>query len=273
MSKIIALDIDGTLLSSQGEITARTKKALEDALKEGNIVVIASGRDPKGVFKYAQILKLDEYNGLLSNYNGGRITNYETKEVIINHTLNLDDMKELLIFSEDLDDMNYTIYYDGKCYTNSMDTYRLEDTQSKNDMELIYDPDLSYKVDFRPNNVLFACHPEKISEPSNKIYDKFSDKFALVKSTPYYYEVMPKGVSKGESLIEIAKYYDIPMDDVIAFGDEDNDLSMIEAAGVGVVMANGSKAMLKAADYVTLSNDEDGIADYLEKFILKKEEN
>ena len=84
---------------------------------------------------------------------------------------------------------------------------------------------------------------------------------------------MPKGVSKGESLKEIAKYYDIAMEDVIAFGDEDNDLSMIEAAGVGVVMANGSKAMLRAADYVTLSNDEDGIADYLEKFVLKKEDN
>lgn len=177
-------------------------------------------------------------------------------------------MKELLAFSEELEDMNYTIYYDGKCYTNSMDTYRLEDTQTKNNMELVYDPDLSYNVDFEPNNVLFACDPQKISEPLNKIYDKFSDKFTLVKSTPYYYEVMPKGISKGESLIEIAKYYGIPMSDIIAFGDEDNDLLMIEAAGVGVVMANGSKAMLEAADYVTLSNDEDGIADYLEKYVL-----
>lgn len=273
MAKIIALDIDGTLLNSQGEITDRTKKSLEDALKEGNIVVIASGRDPKGVFQYAQMLKLDEYDGLLSNYNGARITNYGSMEMIINHTLNLADMKELLEFSEDLDDMNYTIYYEGKCYTNSMDTYRLEDTQSKNDMELIFDPDLSYNIDFEPNNVLFACHPDKISEPLNEIHDKFADKFTLVKSTPYYYEVMPKGVSKGESLREIAKYYDIAMEDVIAFGDEDNDLSMIEAAGTGVVMANGSKAMLAVADYVTLSNDEDGIADYLEKFVLKKEEN
>lgn len=268
MAKIIALDIDGTLLNSKGEITERTKKSLERALEEGNIVVIASGRDPNGVKEYAKILKLDHYDGLLSNYNGARITNYGKDEIIINHTLDLDEMKELLAFSEELEDMNYTIYYDGKCYTNSMDTYRLEDTQTKNNMKLVYDPDLSYNVDFEPNNVLFACDPEKISEPLNKIYDKFSDKFTLVKSTPYYYEVMPKGVSKGESLIEIAKYYGIPMSDIIAFGDEDNDLLMIEAAGVGVVMANGSKAMLEAADYVTLSNDEDGIADYLEKYVL-----
>ena len=110
MAKIIALDIDGTLLNSKGEITPRTQKALERALKEGHIVVIVSGRSPKGVMKYAEILKLDEYDGLLSNYNGARITNYGTNEILINHTLDLNDMRELLEFSEDLD-INYTIYY------------------------------------------------------------------------------------------------------------------------------------------------------------------
>ena len=272
MAKIIALDIDGTLLNSKGEITPRTQKALERALKEGHIVVIVSGRSPKGVMKYAEILKLDEYDGLLSNYNGARITNYGTNEILINHTLDLNDMRELLEFSEDLD-INYTIYYDGKCYTNSMNTYKLEETRSKNNMEIVYDPELSYNIDFEPNNVLFACHPDKILKPLTKIHDSFADKFTLVKSTPYYYEVMPKGVSKGESLIEIAKYYDIPMENIIAFGDEDNDVSMIKDAGVGVVMANGSEKMLEMADYVTLSNDEDGIADYLEKYLLNKENN
>lgn len=267
MAKIIALDIDGTLLNSKGQISPRTKKALEEALSKGNIVVIVSGRSPKGVLKYAEILKLDLYDGLLSNYNGARITNYKTQKILFNHTLELDDLRELLEFSENID-INYTIYYDGKCYTNSMDTYKLEETRAKNNMEIIYNKNLSYEIDFKPNNVLFACHPDKIKEPIKKIYDKFSDRFTLVKSTSYYYEVMPKGVSKGESLLEIANYYNIPMSDIIAFGDEDNDLSMIKDAGVGVVMANGSESMLKQADYITLSNDEDGIADYLEKFVL-----
>jgi len=270
MTKIIAVDIDGTLLNSKSKISEKTQKALENALREGNIVVIASGRDPKGVIQYAEALKLDQYDGLLSNYNGARITNYDTQELLINHTLDLSEMKKLLEFSEDLD-INYTIYYDGKCYTNSMDTYKLKDTSSKNNMEIIYDPKLSYNIDFEPNNVLFACHPDKINESIAKIDDVFNDKFTFVKSTPYYYEVMPKGISKGKSLLEIAKYYDIPIEDTIAFGDEENDLTMIEAAGIGVAMGNAIDLVREAADYITLSNDEDGIADYLEKFVLKRE--
>ena len=270
MTKIIAVDIDGTLLNSKSKISEKTQKALENALREGNIVVIASGRDPKGVIQYAEALKLDQYDGLLSNYNGARITNYDTQELLINHTLDLSEMKKLLAFSEDLD-INYTIYYDGKCYTNSMDTYKLKDTSSKNNMEIIYDPKLSYNIDFEPNNVLFACHPDKINESIAKIDDVFNDKFTFVKSTPYYYEVMPKGISKGKSLLEIAKYYDIPIEDTIAFGDEENDLTMIEAAGIGVAMGNAIDLVREAADYITLSNDEDGIADYLEKFVLKRE--
>ena len=82
---------------------------------------------------------------------------------------------------------------------------------------------------------------------------------------------MPKGIGKGESLLEIAKYYDIPIEDTIAFGDEENDLTMIEAAGIGVAMGNAIDLVKEAADYITLSNDEDGIADYLEKFVLKRE--
>lgn len=270
MTKIIAVDIDGTLLNSKSKISEKTQKALENALREGNIVVIASGRDPKGVIQYAEALKLDQYDSLLSNYNGARITNYDTQELLINHTLDLSEMKKLLEFSEDLD-INYTIYYDGKCYTNSMDTYKLKDTSSKNNMEIIYDPKLSYNIDFEPNNVLFACHPDKINESIAKIDDVFNDKFTFVKSTPYYYEVMPKGISKGKSLLEIAKYYDIPIEDTIAFGDEENDLTMIEAAGIGVAMGNAIDLVREAADYITLSNDEDGIADYLEKFVLKRE--
>ena len=270
MTKIIAVDIDGTLFNSKSKISEKTQKALENALREGNIVVIASGRDPKGVIQYAEALKLDQYDGLLSNYNGARITNYDTQELLINHTLDLSEMKKLLEFSEDLD-INYTIYYDGKCYTNSMDTYKLKDTSSKNNMEIIYDPKLSYNIDFEPNNVLFACHPDKINESIAKIDDVFNDKFTFVKSTPYYYEVMPKGISKGKSLLEIAKYYDIPIEDTIAFGDEENDLTMIEAAGIGVAMGNAIDLVREAADYITLSNDEDGIADYLEKFVLKRE--
>ena len=81
---------------------------------------------------------------------------------------------------------------------------------------------------------------------------------------------MPKGIGKGESLVEIAKYFDMEMKDVIAFGDEENDQTMIEMAGIGVVMENGANFMKEKADFITKSNDNDGIAYYLEKFVFNE---
>lgn len=267
MRKIIALDIDGTLLNSNNEITDKTRKALLKAQDMGHILVIASGRDPKGVHKFADLLNFKEHNGLLSNFNGGRITNYETGEVIINHNLDQDLALEILQFSESLD-INYMIYRDEEILSNSGDTYKLKETASRAFTTYKVVEDLSYSLDFAPNKILFSMNPRFIDKDANLIRDRFIDRTDQVKSTPFYYEVMPKGVSKGGSLVEIAKYYGLDIKDTIAFGDEENDLSMIEAAGIGVVMGNGTDFMKSKADFITKSNDEDGIAYYLENYLF-----
>ncbi len=125
-------------------------------------------------------------------------------------------------------------------------------------------------MDFAPNKILFSQDPKLIDEDAKKLKDNFFDKTAQVKSTPYFYEVMPKGIDKGGSLNEIAKYFNMDLKDVIAFGDEENDLTMIEMAGAGVVMGNGTDFMKEKADFITKSNDEDGIAYYLENFVFNK---
>src|SRR5699024_10925297 len=122
MRKIIALDIDGTLLNSNNEITEKTKSSLLKAQDLGHILIIASVRDPRSVMKFADILNFKKHDGLLSNFNGGKITNYRTGEVIINHTLDYNLAMEILQFSEDLD-INYFIYGEDEILTNSKDTY------------------------------------------------------------------------------------------------------------------------------------------------------
>lgn len=269
MTKLIALDIDGTLINSKLEITPRTKKAVIRAMEEGHKVVIASGRDPMGVEQYARELDFDKYGGLLSNFNGGRITNYKTGEIIADHPLDLDLTREILDFARDLD-IGFLVYKDSKFYTNSPDTYMLKESASKSHMEVVVDEKLIDTIDFQTNKILFSQVPERIEEPSRALYDRFHEVATCVKSTPFYYEIMPKGIDKGKSLLEIADHYKISQEDIIAFGDENNDLTMIEKAGVGVAMANSSKDILEIADYVTLSNDEDGIAYYLENFLFDK---
>lgn len=268
MRKIIAVDIDGTLINSRRELTERTKNALIKAQKLGHIVVIASGRDPFGVFPFAKELEFDKFNGLLSNFNGGRITNFQTKEVLINHSLDLDLAKEILMYSKDNIDMNYIIYTDKDIITNSNKTYVIDEISKKAFTSYRVIDNLAYKLDFSPNKIMFSQDPSLIDKDAKKLKDKFFDKTNQVKSTPYFYEIMPKGVDKGRSLAEIASYFNMDMKDVIAFGDEENDLTMIEMAGMGVVMENGSDFMKNKADFITKSNDEDGIAFYLENYVF-----
>lgn len=268
MKKIIAVDIDGTLLNSKREITKKTKDCLIKAQKMGHIVVIASGRDPHGVFPFAKELEFDKYGGLLSNFNGGRITNYQTGEVLINHPMELELAKKILKFSEENLDMGYIIYTKDCVLTESHNTYTIDEICQKAFTHYEVIENLSQKLDFRPNKIMFSQDPKLIEKESIKLFDKFSDKTDQVRSTPYFYEIMPQGISKGRSLKEIANYYNIDIKDTIAFGDEENDLSMIEDAGVGVVMENGTDFMKSKADFVTKSNDEDGITYYLENFVF-----
>lgn len=267
MKKLIGLDIDGTLVNSKLEITPKTKAALEKAQDLGHILVIASGRAPHGVYRYAKELNFDKHNGLLSNFNGGRITNFQKKQAIINHPLNFNLTKEILEFAENLD-IDYCLLNEGKIYSNKKNTYRLEESALKNNMEIVIRENLSYNLDFEVNNILFSQKEDRIDEPAKKLMEKFGKITSQIKSMPYYYEIMPQNISKGRSLMEIAKYYGIDEKDTIAFGDEENDISMIKMAGTGVVMANGSQKVKELADYITKSNDNDGIAYYLENFVF-----
>lgn len=270
MIKLIAIDIDGTLINSKGEITERTKKALIEAQRQGHKVVLSSGRSPKGVIEYAKELEMDKFESYISNYNGSVVTDMKTMEKTIDHKLSIEDTRKILQFSETID-IDYLIYYNDKIYVNSMDTYKLDDVIKKNhDMEVVVIEDLSSSIDFEPNNILFAQDPLKIKEPADSIKEKFGNDFSTMYSEPYYFELMPKDVTKGDTLLEIASYLGIKKEDIYAFGDSYNDLSMIELAGNGVAMGNGVSEIKEAADFVTLSNEEDGIGVFVEEHILNK---
>lgn len=267
MEKLIAVDIDGTLLTDDKKISDKNKEVLKKIREAGHKLVIASGRDYSGTTFLAEELDFQKYGGFLSNFNGGRITDFKSRKIIANHTLSLDFMREFLDFIRDLD-IDIMIYYDGKICTNSMATYWLKETADQTNQEIVLRENLIDDIDFEPNNILLSQNPNRIEEPSRIIYEKYKDITHQVRSTPWYYEIMPKGVSKGKSLYEIADIYSIPYENIIAFGNEMNDKSMIEMAGVGVAMGNAVEGIKEISDFITLTNEEDGIAYHLEKFVL-----
>lgn len=267
MKKLIALDIDGTLLNSKNMITEKTKDALIRAQDRGHILVIASGRDPIGVMPYAEDLDFYNHNGLICTFNGGKVINCETNEVLIDHSLEMDLAKDILKFAKE-NDMTYLIYAKDSIITNSEKTYRIGEISKAdhNTYEVI--DNLEDLIDFKPNKILFSIDPAEIDEKIEIFDRKYKNKVNAFKSTPFFYEIMPIGIEKGASLVEMSRYLNIDIKDTIAFGDERNDLGMLEAAGVGVVMANAPDIVKEYGDYITKSNDEDGIAYYLDKFLL-----
>ena len=262
--KLIAVDVDGTLLNSKNEISPKTKESLIRAGEAGHKVAIVSGRPTSGVRYLAKELEFEKYGGLLSNYNGGSITNFKTGEVISNHTLDL--AKEILAATKDLP-LEIIIPSGDKIISDSENKYLdVERDLLKVETEAI--EGLRENLDFGPNKIIFANDPEILEQHLEFLIDTYGQHTAQVRSQRFYYEIMPKGLSKGASLLEIAKYYGIDQENIIAFGDELNDETMIEVAGTGVAMGNAVEKIKEIADYITLSNDEDGIADYLEKFVL-----
>lgn len=270
MKKLIAVDVDGTLVNSNGQITARTREALIAATKAGHEVMIVSGRATFGLRHQAKTLAFDKYGGVLSSFNGGELFDFKEKKVLASHKMDYDLAKEILEFSKDLD-LELMIFDGDKILTDRPDGYYVKRESEIIDMDIKPIKNLKNGLDFAPNKFLFAQDPDKIDKPAQKLMKKFGDVTEQVKSSRFYYEVMPKGLSKGASIIEACKIFGIDIKDTIVFGDEMNDISMFEVAGTGVAMGNAVESIKNIADYVTKSNNEDGIAYYLENFVLNKE--
>lgn len=271
MKKLIAVDVDGTLVNSEGVITPRTRDALIAATKAGHEVMIVSGRPTYGIREQALALGFDKFGGVLSAYNGGQLYDFKEKKILANHPMDYDLAMEMLEFSKSLD-LEIMVPYGEFIYTDKADNFYSNRESGMLNMEVKAIADIRDRLNFVPNKILFAQDPEKLDRPCAKLKEKFGRLTEQVKSARFYYEVMPKGLSKGSSIIEACKIFGIDIKDTIIFGDEMNDLSMFEVAGTGVAMGNAVEPIKKLADYVTLSNNEDGIAYYLENFVLNKED-
>ena len=266
MKKLIALDIDGTLLNSNHQISRKTKDTLSKAMEKGHKVVLVSGRAPVGVFHLAEELNFEKFGGLISGNNGATIINYRNRELVSDHTLDLDLVKNIFDVTKDLDAS--ILLYRGSDLISSKDNKAFRANLEAQPLNPIIIENIRDTIDYSPNKIIFVEEADPIDDLITIVDNNFKDMVEYIKSLPFLFEIMPKGLSKGKSLLEIAELYGIDQKDIIAFGDEMNDVTMLEVAGIAVAMGNAVSPIKEIADYVTLSNDEDGIADYLEKFVL-----
>ena len=266
MYKLIALDIDGTLNSSDHIILPETKAALIKAQENGLKVVLASGRPTPGMLQLAEELQLAEFGGFVLSYNGGRIQNMETGEVIHEVYLTPSEAHEIYDLAKE-QGVNIMAYDGNDIITEDDDEY-IQIEASLNKMPLYKTEDFKKAVINNTTKTLTTAAPEVLVEVEKRYIEKFGDRFSICRSMPFFLEVMPNGINKAASLGKLLHVLDLTPAEMIACGDGFNDVEMIKFAGLGVAMNNAVPEVKAVADYVTHSNDENGIAHVLEKYVF-----
>lgn len=264
--KLIAMDLDGTLNNDQKIITEKTKAALMAAQKAGIRLALASARPSPGLFKERDILRLQDHQGVLMSYNGGRIVDAETGKVLFETSMDLEETREVL---RQLENLPVTpILDDGvQFYVTDKNGYKVDYECKNNNMVCTEVPNLADFLPFAPIKILMSVQPEELVQVQKQIADFLPESLTVVQTAAFYLEVIPKVINKGQGIRDICKVLGIDPAEVISFGDAANDIPMLREAGMGVAMGNAAEAVKATADMVTLSNNEDGIAAALEKLL------
>lgn len=262
--KMIALDLDGTLKSSDKQILPKTKEILIKLVSKGIIIVLASGRPTAGLYLEANELKLKEYGGYLLSFNGAKVVNYQTKEVIYQKVYDYKIAHQVYDRAKEYN-MAVMSYTDSEIISEDVDDKYVKVESDINNMPIKKVDSFKEVINFDVNKVLLTGEPDYMAKVEAEFKQPYGDSLSIYRSAPYFIEVMAQGIDKAASLKALADSLQIKPEEIISFGDGYNDLSLIEFAGLGVAMANAVDEVKQRANYITLSNDEEGIYDCLNK--------
>ena len=262
--KLIVLDLDGTLTNSKKEITPRNRETLIRMQEQGIRLVLASGRPTYGIVPLANELRMNEFGGFILSYNGGEIINWETQEMVYENVLP-NEVVPVLYECARTHQLSILTYDGAEIITeNSQDPYVLKEA-FLNKMAVRETNDFLTDITL-PVTKCLIVDADKLIPLEAELCLRLQGRINVFRSEPYFLELVPQGIDKALSLAVLLKEIGVAREEVIAIGDGYNDLSMIRFAGLGIAMGNAQEPVKKAADYITLSNEEDGVAEAIKKF-------
>ena len=257
--RAIALDLDGTLTNHDKVVTPRTRQALLKAQELGTVIILASGRPTYGIVPVAECLELEKRGGYILSYNGGNIVNAKTGEKLFSQFLPDAVIPILYKYAKE---KNHALlgYAGNEIITEMPDDPYVKEESRINKMNIRKVDNLLDALEPHPTKLLMTGDPTDMIKAEEKLVEILGEKMDIFRSAPFFLELVPKGIDKAQSLLRLLSKINLTPADLIAFGDGYNDLSMLKLAGVGVAMANAAPEVRADADYVTLSNEEDGVA-------------
>lgn len=271
MIKLICCDLDGTLLTNDKKITEYNKEMIHKFISLGGHFVLASGRPIGGVKHLIDELNLYKDNDTTLTYNGGVIALNKTNEILSKNCIKGLLVKELYKESIRLNTNFHFFKDDNTLYTTEFNPYtEIEATINHIEAHLI---DIN---EVRDDDLYIKAMLVSDSQTLDKIRDKIDPKFnnlAITRSSKVFLEFQNKNISKGAGLKFLKEYYNIKDNETMAIGDQENDLSMIKEAYIGVAMANAIDVVKDSANYITLDNEHSGVGYAINELILKGSSN
>ncbi len=273
MYKLVAIDLDGTLVTDEKELMPKTIEAIKEASKKGVKIMISSGRSFYRLEKYIDALGLRKENQCTICFNGGMIVENTTKEILYSKNLEPEEIKELIQLGKTLE-LPIMIYTKNTHYVEKVPEVVEKNKKNLKGMnlkkvrfdEINFNEEINYIY-----KVCFIDNPKTIIEKRKEIPKEFFERYEITSSVPEYLEIVKKGIKKSEAIKFVMEKYHIKQEEVMAIGDGENDVEMLSFAGLGIAMENASDFVKEFANVVTTSNNHDGVANAIEKYILRGE--
>lgn len=269
MIKLLAIDMDGTLLDDKKEISPRNQQALRQVAEAGIMVVLCTGRPLSGIQPYFDELKLT-YSPYAIGNNGCLTLSTDDWSILSYQSTPLAHVEQLVKLLEEFPSLNLVLFTPHANYALGKELNEATKKDAIIESSILYHTDLET---FSSLNIpvlvpIFMGEPEELDRLQMAYDNELAENFQPVRSLNYAFEALPRGVNKASALAELTEKLGISSEEVMAIGDGNNDIEMLQWAGLGIAMGNATPSLLKFADDITDSHNESGLAKAIEKHLF-----